>query len=53
MAVDSSGSALMDAHFKPTHRDTFAPRMRYHDDTANTGSVYVGYIGKHLTNKQT
>lgn len=43
----------MDAHFKPTHRDTFAPRMHYHDDTENTGKVYVGYIGKHLTNKQT
>ena len=53
ISVDSSGSLLMDAHFKPTHKDTFAPRMHYHDDTANTGKVYIGYIGKHLTNKQT
>ena len=48
--VDPLGLTLMDAHFKPTHRDQFAPRMHYFDDTANTGKVYVGYIGRHLTN---
>lgn len=47
--VDSTGMALMDAHFKPTHRDMFAPRMHYFDDTNNTGRIYIGYIGKHLT----
>lgn len=52
VAVNLSGSTLMDAHFKPAHRDTFAPRMHYYDDTSNSGKVYIGYIGKHLTNKQ-
>ena len=53
--VESSGTALMDAHFKPTYRDTFAPRMHYYDDTAPgaTGKVFIGYIGKHLTIKLT
>ncbi len=52
VSVDASGSLLMDAHFKPTHKDTFAPRMHYFDDTGvgGSGKVYVGYIGKHLTN---
>jgi len=51
-SVNSSGSVLMEAHFKPTHKDTFAPRMHYYDDTApgGSGKVYIGYIGKHLTN---
>lgn len=53
-AVDASGSKRMDAHFKPTHRDTVAPRMHYYDDTAGpTGKIYIGYIGKHLTNTKT
>lgn len=52
-AVDPSGRVLMDAHFKPTHKDSFAPRMHYFDDTNGSGKVYVGYIGKHLTNTRT
>lgn len=50
--VDESGFALMDAHFKPTHRDMFAPRMHYYDDTNNTGKIYIGYIGRHLSTTQ-
>lgn len=53
ISVDASGRALMDAHFKPTHRDTFAPRMHYFDDVDKTGKIYIGYIGKHLSNTQT
>lgn len=49
VAVSADGFALMEAHFKPTHRDMFAPRMHYFDDTGNTGKIYIGYIGKHLT----
>lgn len=49
-AVDPSGQVYMEAHFKPTWRDTFAPRMHYYDDTNGTGKIYVGYIGRHLTN---
>ncbi|SDQ22425.1 hypothetical protein [Leucobacter chromiiresistens] len=48
--VDPSGKILMAAHFKPAHRDTFAPRVHYYDDVSGTGKIYVGYIGKHLTN---
>lgn len=53
-SVAPSGHVLMDAHFKPTHQDTFAPRMHYYDDTTGaSGKVYIGYIGKHLTNLRT
>lgn len=48
--VTSEGRALMDAHFKPTHRDTFAPRMHYYDDVTVSGLIYIGYIGRHLSN---
>jgi hypothetical protein len=53
LTVDASGQVLMDAHFRPTRADTFAPRMHYFDDTLNSGKVYVGYIGKHLTTGST
>ncbi|WNM23524.1 hypothetical protein [Demequina capsici] len=54
-SVDPDGQALMDAHFKPTHRDQVAPRLHYYDDTVagGTGKIYVGYIGRHLTNGST
>lgn len=48
--ADQSGQVFMEAHFKPTWRDTFAPRMHYFDDTNGTGKIYIGYIGRHLTN---
>ncbi|KQS10612.1 hypothetical protein ASG04_03755 [Curtobacterium sp. Leaf183] len=51
--VREGGTVLMEAHFKPTWRDTFAPRLYYYDDVAGTGKVYIGYIGRHLTNTQT
>lgn len=47
--VHESGYIPMLAHFKPTHRDRFAPRMHYFDDTDRSGKIYVGYIGRHLT----
>jgi hypothetical protein len=52
-SVSPDGLVLMDAHFKPTHADTVAPRMHYFDDTDQSGKVYVGYIGRHLTNTKT
>lgn len=52
-AVDATGRVLMQAHFKPTHRDQFAPRMYYFDDMNSTGKIYVGYIGRHLSNTKT
>lgn len=46
--VDPSGYATMGAHFKLHKRGIVSPRIHYFDDTANTGKVYVGYIGEHL-----
>ncbi|MGH3498837.1 MAG: hypothetical protein ACRDP1_15355 [Nocardioidaceae bacterium] len=51
--VDSSGEIFMTTHFAPTHRDQNAPRMYYYSDVANSGKVYIGYIGTHLTNLHT
>ena len=50
--TSKDGTQFMEAHFKPTWRDTFAPRMYYYDDLGNTGKIYIGYIGRHLTNTQ-
>ena len=41
------------AHFAPTHCDQNAPRMHYYPDTERTHKVYIGYIGRHLTNTKT
>lgn len=43
----------MYAHFKAGQENTYAPRLHYYDDTANTGKIYIGYIGKHLSNTKT
>ena len=51
--VDSRGEIEMWAHFAPTHCDQNAPRMHYYPDTTKTGKVYIGYIGRHLTNTKT
>jgi hypothetical protein len=51
--VYPDGSIFMGAHFKIARRGLISPRMHYHDDTAKTGKVYIGYIGKHLPNTQT
>ena len=51
--VDPSGEIEMWAHFAPTHCDQNAPRMYYYADTKTTGKVYIGYIGRHLTNTKT
>ena len=51
--VDPRGEIEMWAHFAPTHCDQNAPRMHYYADTKTTGKVYIGYIGRHLTNTKT
>jgi hypothetical protein len=51
--VDQRGFVEMWAHFKPTHRDRYAPRMHIYTDLANTGKCYIGYIGRHLPNTKT
>lgn len=51
--VDPRGVIEMWAHFAPTHCDQNAPRMHYYPDTEKTHKVYIGYIGRHLTNTKT
>jgi F0F1-type ATP synthase membrane subunit b/b' len=51
--VDPDGLIFMGAHFRIARRGLISPRMHYHDDTAKTGKIYIGYIGKHLPNTQT
>lgn len=48
--VNPSGHAYMGEHFRIATKDSFAPRMHFLDDTAETGMIYIGYIGKHLPN---
>jgi hypothetical protein len=52
-AVVAGGVVFMGAHFKLLTHRTVTPRMHYYDDTAGTGKVYVGYLGRHLPNTQT
>jgi hypothetical protein len=52
-SVDPSGRSAMYAHFKAGTENTYAPRLYYLDDVDNTGKVYIGYIGRHLTNLKT
>lgn len=53
VAVDESGFAHMFAHFKCARVGMVSPRLHYLDDYSRTGKVYIGYIGRHLTNTQT
>lgn len=39
---------FMEAHAKLRVVGGSAIRMHFYDDTANTGKIYIGYIGKHL-----
>jgi len=52
-AVCAEGRVVMAAHFKMNGQGQFAPRLHYYDDTAGTGKIYIGYIGRHLTNTLT
>ncbi|ARK05997.1 hypothetical protein B8281_16010 [Cellulosimicrobium sp. TH-20] len=51
--VSPTGFATMRAHFKLARIARHDPRLYYLDDTAGSGLVCVGYIGRHLTNTQT
>lgn len=52
-SVTETGYVLMIAHFKLAQIGRFSPRMHYFDDTAGSGRVYIGYLGRHLTNRHT
>lgn len=51
--VERSGQVAMWAHLKIANFATISPRLHFHDDSAQTGKVYVGYVGRHLPNTQT
>ncbi|WCN80242.1 hypothetical protein [Micromonospora sp. LH3U1] len=51
--VAQVGKIFMGAHFKIAQFAMISPRMHYHDDTAQSGCIYVGYIGRHLPTGQT
>lgn len=51
--VAPNGSVAMKAHFKLASIGMLSPRMHYYDDYANTGRIYIGYLGRHLTNTMT
>ncbi|MEU3455330.1 hypothetical protein ABZ671_17290 [Micromonospora sp. NPDC006766] len=51
--VDPTGMTFMGAHFKIAQFAMISPRMHYYDDTAQSGRIYVGYIGRHLPTGQT
>jgi hypothetical protein len=51
--VAPDGAVFMGAHFKIARKGLISPRMHYYDGTAQTGKIYVGYIGKHLPNAHT
>lgn len=50
--VEKSGRLYMPAHIKVVKRGWPCPRLHFHDDTAGTGKVYVGYLGEHLPTAQ-
>jgi hypothetical protein len=51
--IHPDGVIFMDAHFKIARRGLVSPRIYYYDDASKTGTIYVGYIGKHLPNAHT
>ncbi len=51
--IDLSERVFTGAHTKIATNDQIAPRMHFHDATAVTGKIYIGYIGKHLPNAST
>lgn len=52
-SVDPSGEATMRAHFKLAKIGMTSPRMHILDGHPDEPTIYVGYIGPHLTNTKT
>jgi hypothetical protein len=53
--IDSSGQIFMGAHVRigASAGGQISPRLHFHDATSQTGMIYVGYLGRHLTNTRT
>lgn len=53
-AVESDGTATMQAHLQLERKGSICPRIHFLDNTKGaTGKVIIGYIGPHLTNTKT
>ncbi|MFI2648554.1 hypothetical protein [Micromonospora fulviviridis] len=52
-SVVPAGQTFMGAHFKIVQFAMISPRMHYYDNTAQSGRIYVGHIGRHLPTGQT
>ncbi|GIG58216.1 hypothetical protein Lfu02_25880 [Longispora fulva] len=52
-AVHPAGRIFMGAHIRIGASGAIAPRLHFHDATATTGTIYVGYLGPHLPNTMT
>jgi len=53
--IDASRRMYMGAHVRigASAAGQISPRLYFHDATAQTGAVYVGYLGRHLPNTRT
>ena len=53
--ISESGSVFMGAHIRigASAGGQISPRLHLYDGTTQTGLVYVGYLGRHLTNTRT
>jgi hypothetical protein len=53
--IDVTRSLFMGAHIRigASASGRINPRLYFHDATAQTGHVYIGYLGRHLTNTRT
>lgn len=53
--IDISGRVFMGAHVRigASAAGQISPRLYFHDTTAQSGKIYVGYLGPHLTNTRT
>lgn len=53
--VDGSERIFMGAHVRigASANGQISPRLYFHDATSSTGRVYIGYLGRHLTNTRT
>ena len=53
--ISASGQVFMGAHVRigASGSGRINPRLYFHDETGQTGKIYVGYLGAHLTNTRT
>lgn len=53
--ICAPGHVFMGAHVRigASAGGQISPRLYFHDGTSQTGLIYVGYLGRHLTNTRT